>query len=353
MRWLMLSLSLISCAYHGPQVQDLLPKGQISLLKGTVASASSGGLKHLVVFGDSLSDTGNLSRNTYGFVIPHEMFFEGRFCNGPIWPDYVEKSLQWTLDDYAVGGALTRKSPFPDSLAVTSLGEQIEKSLDRLKELPPEKTLIALWIGPNNYLRAGSDYQTADGKPKEPLLKAYVGKTIADIKRGLLKLSKLGFYRIALGTMPELGGLNFDPHNGFYPADASLSLFTRLHNEALHRLIDELSDKGQSRPEDKALKIITYKAYEIDHETALNPQAFGFTRTDAPCYLGSLSGKFYGKEEFCKDPMGYKFWEFIHPNTRMQCYYAAQFLDDIARVGLISGYDRSQGISRCLAIKNN
>jgi hypothetical protein len=50
--------------------------------------------------------------------------------------------------------------------------------------------------------------------------------------------------------------------------------------------------------------------------------------------------------------MGYKFWEYIHPNTRMQCYYATQFLDDISVGGLIDGYSKKHAVARCLAIKN-
>ena len=83
-----------------------------------------------------------------------------------------------------------------------------------------------------------------------------------------------------------------------------------------------------------------------------NPKAYGFSVLNAPCFVGSTKGDFYGVQAFCSDPMGYKFWEYIHPNTRMQCYYATQFLDDIAGGGLINGYSKEHAVARCLSIKN-
>jgi len=345
-----LSLGLLAngCAYRGPQVESILPAGQASTLAGTVESPDSAGLQHLVVYGDSLSDPGNLNRNTFGFYLPHKVFYKGRFSNGPVWPDYVEKSLRWSVDNYAVGGALTREGSFPTRLAVTSLPDQIEKSRSRLQELKPAQTLIAIWIGPNNYLIGGRDYEDARGKPQEAALRKGITRNILDIQKSILTLQKIGFRRIAVGTMPQLSGLNHDPRGASKLSDATFLLATRFHNEALHKMISEL----KSTAKNSKLQLITFHTFEIDDETAKDPKGHGFTRTDAPCYVGSLTGTFYSKEEFCNDPMGYKFWEFIHPNTRMHCYYAAQFLTDISQEGLIKGYQKSEGIARCLAIKN-
>ncbi|MBC7531947.1 MAG: SGNH/GDSL hydrolase family protein [Oligoflexus sp.] len=346
MRYLALFILLSSCVYKGQLVENLVVKDQEKWLVGEVANPSVAGIEHLVVFGDSLSDPGNLSSNTFGFVLPHRIFYKGRFSNGPVWADYVGNSLQWTVDNYAVGGALTRPSDFPESFVVKSFPEQIESSGSRLRELNPQKTLIAMWIGPNNYLRNGSEYEDGKGRPEPKVLGQGVTLSIQEIEMGIKAVQKLGFKQFAIGTMPELGGINRNPKGGLAASDATLYEATRLHNDQLHKLIDRLAADNAD------LSFVTYHAYEINKATYEDPKAFGFSKLDVPCYVGSLSGRFYGKEEFCSDPMGYKFWEYLHPNTRMQCYYAAQFLADISEGKLIGGYSRQHTIDRCLAIKN-
>jgi phospholipase/lecithinase/hemolysin len=337
---------LTGCTYDGPQVADYLPEGQSAWLAQEVANPASGAINHLVVFGDSLSDPGNLSRNTFGFVVPHSIFYQGHFSNGPIWADYVENALHWSVDNYAVGGARTHPSPFPSNLVIPSLAQQIDESLGRLKQLEANKTLIALWIGPNNYLRNDWAYQDAHGEPKTKLLTQAVAQTISDIEGQIYRLEKLGFQHIVIGSMPELGGINRDPKDSSPYSDATLYMATRLHNQALHLMLERITAKHSQ------LKLITYQAYSINKATYDNPSAYGFSRLDSPCFVGSVYGEFYAEQTFCSDPMGYKFWEYIHPNTRMQCYYASQFLSDIAQGGLIDGYHQERAVARCLAIKN-
>lgn len=344
------SLALVSlifgCAYHGPRVDAMLQEQQSAWLVHEVGDAASGGIAHLVVFGDSLSDPGNLNRNTLGLLVPDNIFYHGRFSNGPIWADYVENALHWKLDNFAVGGARTRPGAFPENLVVTSLPAQIDKNTRYLLTLEVKKTLISIWIGSNNYLRNGDQYQEASGKPNMQALTRAVEQTIAEIEQEIDKIQKLGFKRIAIGSMPELGGINRDPKGAAAATDETLFIATQLHNQKLSQMLERV---GANNLE---LKLIKYQAYDINKATYDNPKAYGFSVLNAPCFVGSTKGQFYGKQEFCNDPMGYKFWEYIHPNTRMQCYYATQFLNDIAAAGLIAGYSHKHALDRCLAIKN-
>jgi hypothetical protein len=63
----------------------------------------------IVVLGDSLSDIGNLHSLTGG-ALPTPPHAAGRFCNGPLWIEYLAEHLGIELlpdDNYAVGGATT------------------------------------------------------------------------------------------------------------------------------------------------------------------------------------------------------------------------------------------------------
>src|SRR5262245_61575441 len=81
-----------------------------SLLGAHIAAhANSAPFSRIVVFGDSLSDTGNFFHLTGGLV-PPSPYANGRFSNGPLWVEYLADDLGMQLlpeDVYAVGGANT------------------------------------------------------------------------------------------------------------------------------------------------------------------------------------------------------------------------------------------------------
>ncbi|MBF0112690.1 MAG: hypothetical protein HQK74_08145, partial [Desulfamplus sp.] len=62
--------------------------------------------KNIVVFGDSLSDNGNLFSIT---EYPSEPYYQGRISNGPVWYDYLVEELGVTgiTLNYAYAGAQT------------------------------------------------------------------------------------------------------------------------------------------------------------------------------------------------------------------------------------------------------
>jgi len=82
---------------------------------------------NIYVFGDSLSDTGNVSVLTGG-AVPGAPYFQGRASNGPLYDDVLAAGLGLTLtpsrqdlnhdgiddgNNFAYGGARTRTYPFP------------------------------------------------------------------------------------------------------------------------------------------------------------------------------------------------------------------------------------------------
>ena len=81
----------------------------LGVVLGTVqAQAKSEPFSHLVLFGDSLTDTGNYYRLSGGS--PAAPYAGGRFCNGPLWAEYLATSLGMDYqpaDNFAVAGATT------------------------------------------------------------------------------------------------------------------------------------------------------------------------------------------------------------------------------------------------------
>src|SRR5690242_19689666 len=93
--WALLGLWLLLLgACHGrapgePTVDDLVQPQQDHILKSPLCPEDQHVLDNLVVFGDSLSDTGRLARRSLGLYIPSQVYWQSRLSNGPVWVDYV------------------------------------------------------------------------------------------------------------------------------------------------------------------------------------------------------------------------------------------------------------------------
>jgi GDSL-like Lipase/Acylhydrolase len=76
----------------------------------------------LVIFGDSLSDTGNLSR-ALGGLFPPPPYFNGRLSNGPLWLEYLAPELGISnVANFAFAGSTTGRSNIASIIAGQDLG---------------------------------------------------------------------------------------------------------------------------------------------------------------------------------------------------------------------------------------
>jgi phospholipase/lecithinase/hemolysin len=75
-------------------------------LMASLAATSAQAYSQLVVFGDSLSDNGNVAR-TLGGYLPAAPYQFGTFTNGHVAADVMAGALGIAIDDHAYGGALT------------------------------------------------------------------------------------------------------------------------------------------------------------------------------------------------------------------------------------------------------
>src|SRR3954451_6013443 len=96
----------------------------------------------LYVFGDSLSDVGNVQAVTSGLgplvpPTPGPYYFNGRFSNGPNFVETLSAGLGLGPvlpsviggDDYAYGGALATGTPPPTILVVQDVDDQVTRYL--------------------------------------------------------------------------------------------------------------------------------------------------------------------------------------------------------------------------------
>jgi phospholipase/lecithinase/hemolysin len=69
------------------------------------ASLSAQNFEEIYVFGDSLSDDGNVFEATEEDYPPSPPYFEGRLSNGPIWVEYLASELGAESNNFAYGGS--------------------------------------------------------------------------------------------------------------------------------------------------------------------------------------------------------------------------------------------------------
>src|SRR5262252_2495961 len=116
--------------------------------------AASTAFSRIVVFGDSLPDTGNFYRLT-GNQVPPSPYFDGRFSNGQLWIEYLAEDLGMQLlpeDNYAVAGATTGHDNSNNGL----LGLQYPGLQDQIAEFMSSQgadpaALYVVWIGANDF----------------------------------------------------------------------------------------------------------------------------------------------------------------------------------------------------------
>src|SRR5258708_5469094 len=102
-----------------------------------VDRAAAGPFNNLVVFGDSLSDVGNIAAQSF-INTPGPYYWNGRFSNGPVYAETLATGLGLPAlnrstasggTDFAYGGAKTTGTAFPDSLFVKDIDDQVNAYL--------------------------------------------------------------------------------------------------------------------------------------------------------------------------------------------------------------------------------
>lgn len=245
----------------------------------SVSSAS------LFVFGDSLSDGGNVYAATGG-AVPGAGYYNGRFSNGPIWADKLAAHLGTALtpsltggNDYAWGGAETGTGLSGDG--TPNVGTQIATFAGGGGHFS-STDLVTLWAGPNDFIQGQTN----------PLVPANNIGTEIDA------LYALGARRILVPNMVELG---YTPDLVGTSAEAQANQVSLLFDQALHAQIQS------KRASDAGITLYELDVNSLFLNVLQNPNAYGFKDT-THAYLGSGS---------TADPNTFIFFDSLHPTAKV------------------------------------
>jgi phospholipase/lecithinase/hemolysin len=263
----------------------LLAAFVVLVLLACSSMASANSFSALVVYGDSLSDNGNLYAATGQPTSPP--YYNGRFSNGPVAVEQLSGLLGAPLVDFAWGGATTGIGNYGDGGTQTAFGTnnlpgmltELSASTSTLSTLNMSSSLFVVWGGANDFLASGSPS---------------VG--VANIDTIVSTLEAHGALHILVPGMPDLG-LTPD----FY-GNSTATGYSELFNAQLQVSLPVGA---------------TYvDTFGLMHQIVNNPSAYGFTNVTTPCLSGVT---------VCAHPGQYLFWDGFHPTTTADVILANDF----------------------------
>lgn len=220
---------------------------RISVAKSVNQAIILPSIHRLFIFGDSLSDTGNLQKRSLSVVPSAENYFMGRFSNGNIWVDDFAADYGTTvkdhqfIKDYAIGGATA--FPYVNEgsifhlgyLLVGSLGNQLYDFSRTYHQFKPTD-LIIVWIGANDLLWAGDMFfcgeltsACIDEQVQLADQKKIVQWAIMGVKNQVQKMEAVyGAKHIIVLGLPDFSIIPryiFDQHSASFVKEADVKLY--------------------------------------------------------------------------------------------------------------------------------
>jgi phospholipase/lecithinase/hemolysin len=264
----------------------------VALLAAATPLANADSFSSIVVYGDSLSDNGNLFAAT---GIPGPPYVNGEFSNGPVAVQQLSSLLDAPLLDFAYGGATTGIGNIVDGGSPTSFGSfhlpGMQTELAASAGLVPTaiipSSLFIVWGGADNFESLTS--------PTIAQSQAAAQAAATDIDGIVAALELEGATHILVPNLPNLGST--PEFNG----DAAAIAYSNTFDSAL----------GATLPSGATL----FDTYALLNEILADPSAYGFTNTSTPCITAAANPA-------CT---GYLFFDDIHPTTAADTILAQDF----------------------------
>jgi thermolabile hemolysin len=276
----------------------------------------------IVAFGDSLTDNGNLFNYTHESIVTGS-YYLGRFSNGPVWVEYVNKHYGLHLYDWAVSG-VTSDSELPVPYNMDTQVDDYIKTMGEVQNPAYDKSLYVLFIGGNNYIFH------IDANPDD---------IVYNVIMSMKKLIAQGGRYFIVPTVPDVSKTPFvsDMSDATKADDAAR---IKRHNQLL---LDSLENLKQEYPPG-FITILSPDTQAFLSDVVANPSKYGVTNVTEKCDKGLPLGS-YNPSTFCDDPKTYLFWDFVHPTTKIHCEMAQDIMTSMTDVFHLPPF--SQDYAQC------
>lgn len=281
------------------------------LLLSVAPLAAAPPFSALYIFGDSLSDTGNLASIRGDFPAP---FFDNRVTNGPVAVDILAERLGLSAQaslyligrsvggNYAVAGARAGGNDLID------LSSQVVLFLAHHGNDAPADALYVVFIG-------GNDVRSARGQQDPEAANAIIDDAVAEVADNVHRLIRAGARSLLVMNSPDIGllpetGLLAQANGDRFLARRATQLSER-YAVQLHRVLRRL------RRGDDDVWLQEVDIYTASRLIARQAAArFGITNITDACF----STQTFTFHPDCVDGTGFErfyFFDEIHPTAKV------------------------------------
>ncbi len=268
----------------------------------------------ITIFGDSLSDPGNIPK-LIGLDYPPPPYFENQFSNGPVYAKYLNTlfGINAPLNDYAIGGAKTGAGnvgglPGNPSIGLPNAG--MDGELDYYLQghpTPSKSDLFIVWGGANDYLNTVPTFQTLGlrGKALSQYLLSPAGPVTAavnDLSTDVRRLAAIGVKNFVVPNLPDLG--DTPDLNGKKITMVQGGQLAEVHNKALAAAMGSLQQQLK-------VNITIVDVGAIFKDIIADPAKYGLDprNINDECILNSAC---------VAQHKNYLFWDDVHPTGLVQ-----------------------------------
>lgn len=272
----------------------------IAAASAMASAASAQTYNRLVVFGDSLSDNGNLYAATGNTTPTSPPYFSGRFSNGPVFTEllgfnagrYTAGAPVTGSVNYAFGGARTDSSAFPPGmrnqlLAYTGGGGTFGAN-----------DLVSILGGANNIFQAVGPASVSPNPTG--FIQPVALSAAADINFIVNSVAGAGAGTILVSNLPNLA---LTPQFNQGPGAPAAPLADYAGSQFNGALLNGLMATAAARP---GTNIILLDLYKIGPALVADPGRFGLTNVRDVCFNGVT---------VCASPDSYLYWDSVHPTA--------------------------------------
>lgn len=265
----------------------------------------------MVVFGDSLSDTGNLV--SLGAEFPSPPFYEGnRISNGPVAVEYLANLLGLDAapslhligpaigSNYAVAGANARAvhdTPI-------DLPDQVDAYLQNHNGTASANSLFVVFIG-------GNDVREARGKSTE-LANTILHDAVNTIDTQIRILIEAGAKTIVAVNSPDIAVI---PETRLMADTSGNPDFTAETNAKSRQFNKLLAKKIRAIECDTKLDLVLFDVFGYVNKLIRDHKAYAYKNVTVACF-SSVTNKFARRCNFGQNFSHFLFFDEIHPTAR-------------------------------------
>ena len=292
----------------------------------------------IYVFGDSLSDPGNVFvvtgeqsvRPFNADNIPDAPYARGghHFSNGKTWVEQLSADLKLkggtgpalrtsAFTNYAFGAARARMT------GVMDLSSQVGLFLSTTQGTIPADALYSVFVGGNDVRDATATFfdvffTTGDPVAAQLAAEAVVGEAVQSIADNIVLLSSLGATHFLVPNVPDIGVTPAIQSLGPQAVAVATGLSAGF-NAALETTLINLENG-------LGVQITRLNVFKLINDAVADPDIADLVNVTEPCITPLVR-----KGAFCNKPDDYLFWDGIHPTRAGHDYLAEAALNALAQ----------------------